>query len=68
MDGYEHVFLRFKIIIRSTLSNPNVSNEAKMHARDMLNKISGDQARDEIFQARGNQNKDPVRVSAGLKA
>ncbi|CAG7949264.1 unnamed protein product [Penicillium nalgiovense] len=52
----------------STLSNPNVSEEAKQNAQAMLNEIGGDNPREELFQARGDQNKDPMRVSAGLKA
>ena len=52
----------------STLSNPTVSEEAKQNAQAMLNEIGGGHPREELFQARGDQNKDPIRVSAGLKA
>jgi hypothetical protein len=55
-------------IFCSTLSNPNVSEEAKQNAQAMLNELGGDQPREELYQARGDQNKDPMRVSAGLKA
>ncbi|KAI9932570.1 hypothetical protein ASPWEDRAFT_33458 [Aspergillus wentii DTO 134E9] len=53
---------------KATLSNPNVSEEAKQNAQAMLNEIGGDRPRDELYEARGDQNKDPMRVSAGLKA
>ncbi|KAJ6138520.1 hypothetical protein N7471_005006 [Penicillium samsonianum] len=52
---------------KATLSNPKVSQEAKQHAQAMLNELGGDQPREELYQAR-DQNKDPTRVSAGLKA
>lgn len=61
------VYLRPKAIFHSTLSNPKVSQEAKQHAQAMLNELGGDQPREELYQAR-DQNKDPTRVSAGLKA
>ncbi|KGO63814.1 Conidiation-specific protein 6 [Penicillium italicum] len=53
---------------KASLSNPKVSQEAKHHSQDMLNELGGDQPRKELHQARGDQSKDPVRVSAGLKA
>ncbi|OQD74714.1 hypothetical protein PENANT_c169G08012 [Penicillium antarcticum] len=54
--------------MRGILSNPNVSEEAKQNAQAMLDEIGGDRPREELYQARGDQNKDPMRVSAGLKA
>ncbi|KAJ5468312.1 hypothetical protein N7475_006064 [Penicillium sp. IBT 31633x] len=52
---------------KATLSNPKVSEEAKENAQAMLDKLGGDQPREELYQSRG-KNKDPTRVSAGLKA
>lgn len=52
-----------------TLNNPNVSEDAKQHARDVLdNELGGNQPREEIHNIRGDQNKDPTRVAAGYKA
>ncbi|EKV10207.1 Conidiation protein Con-6, putative [Penicillium digitatum] len=53
---------------KASLSNPNVSEEAKQNAKAMLEDLGGDQPRKELHQARGDQNKNPTRVSAGLKA
>ncbi|KAJ5462792.1 hypothetical protein N7475_007736 [Penicillium sp. IBT 31633x] len=53
---------------KATLSNPNVSEEAKQNAQAMLNEIGGGHPSEELFQARGDQNKDPMGVLAGLKA
>lgn len=50
------------------MRNPKVGQEAKQNAQAMLNELGGDQPREELHKARGDQNKDPVRVSAGLKA
>jgi Conidiation protein 6. len=55
-------------IFYSALRNPKVGQEAKQNAQAMLNELGGDQPREELHKARGDQNKDPVRVSAGLKA
>ncbi|KAJ5502924.1 hypothetical protein N7463_005798 [Penicillium fimorum] len=52
---------------KAALSNRNVSPEAKQHAQEMLNELSGDQAREPRHQAE-SESKDPTRVSAGLKA
>ena len=52
----------------STLSNPRVSEEAKQNAQGKLSELGGDKPRHEIYQARGDPNKDPIRVEAGLKA
>jgi hypothetical protein len=54
-------------MFNSTLSNPRVSQEAKQHAQAMLNELGGDQPRKDLYEGR-DRNKDPVRVSAGLKA
>ncbi|KAJ5607593.1 hypothetical protein N7537_004212 [Penicillium hordei] len=53
---------------KAALRNPKVGQEAKQNAQAMLNELGGDQPREELHKARGDQNKDPVRVSAGLKA
>ncbi|KAJ5492485.1 Conidiation-specific protein 6 [Penicillium expansum] len=53
---------------KAALHNPNVSEEAKQHSQAMLDELGGDQPRKELHKARGDQNKDPTRVSAGLKA
>ncbi|PKX92335.1 Con-6 family protein [Aspergillus novofumigatus IBT 16806] len=54
---------------KATLNNPNVSEEAKQHARDVIdNELGGDQAQDDFYQQRGDDQKDPNRVQAGLKA
>ncbi|KAJ5453043.1 Conidiation-specific protein 6 [Penicillium cf. griseofulvum] len=53
---------------KAALSNPNVSDEAKEHSQSVLNEMGGDRPREELYQSRGDQGKDPVRVSAGLKA
>ncbi|KAJ5365373.1 hypothetical protein N7517_008259 [Penicillium concentricum] len=52
---------------KAAMSNRKVSPEAKQHAQDMLNELGGDQAREERYQAEA-ENKNPTRVSAGLKA
>ncbi|OQE42889.1 hypothetical protein PENCOP_c003G01682 [Penicillium coprophilum] len=53
---------------KATLSNQKVSEEAKQNAQAMLDEIGGDQPREELYEARGDKRKNPVRVSAGLKA
>ncbi|KAI9035152.1 Con-6 family protein [Aspergillus affinis] len=52
---------------KATLSNPNVSDEAKEHAEQMLQELGGNQPQEEIHHAQG-YGKDPMRVNAGLKA
>ncbi|KAL4866702.1 hypothetical protein BDV12DRAFT_198922 [Aspergillus spectabilis] len=53
----------------STLNNSNVSKEAKQHAQDVLdNEIGGSQPQEDLYDAQGDQNKSPNRVSGGLKA
>lgn len=64
----EHIYRRRLPTFSSTLSNPNVSEEAKQNAQAMLNEIGGGHPSEELFQARGDQNKDPMGVLAGLKA
>ena len=52
-----------------TINNPNVSEAAKEHARDVLdNELGGDQPREQIHKFQGDHNKDPTRVEAGYKA
>lgn len=52
-----------------TTHNPNVSQEAKDHAREVIaNELHGDEARRELYEARGDFDKSEVRVEAGLKA
>ncbi|KAL5333300.1 Conidiation protein 6-domain-containing protein [Aspergillus crustosus] len=54
---------------KATLNNPNVSKEAKQHAQDVLdNEIGGSQPQEELYEARGDYEKSPNRVSGGLKA
>ncbi|KAF7122557.1 hypothetical protein CNMCM5793_000582 [Aspergillus hiratsukae] len=54
---------------KATLSNPRVSKEAKQHAQDVLdNELGGEQVHDDFYQSRGDDQKDPNRVRAGLKA
>ncbi|KAJ6111323.1 hypothetical protein N7523_007384 [Penicillium sp. IBT 18751x] len=54
---------------KATLSNPKVSNEAKQHARYILdNEIGGDEPRKEIHTAQGKRSRDTTRVAAGYKA
>lgn len=65
---YSGAYLRPKAIVYSSLHNPNVSADAKQHSQAMLDELGGDQPRKELHKARGDQNKDPTRVSAGLKA
>lgn len=52
----------------STLNNPRVSDEAKQNAQSMLDQLGGDQPSHELYSESGEQNKDPMRVNAGLKA
>lgn len=61
-------YLRPKIISYSALRNPKVGQEAKQNAQTKLNELGGDRPHEELHKARGDQNKDPVRVSAGYKA
>ncbi|KAJ5932137.1 hypothetical protein N7516_006626 [Penicillium verrucosum] len=53
---------------KAALRNPKVGQEAKENAQAKLNELGGDQPREELYKARGDESKDPVRVSAGLKA
>ncbi|KAI9368229.1 Conidiation protein 6-domain-containing protein [Aspergillus egyptiacus] len=54
---------------KATLSNPNTSQEAKEHAQAVLDKeLGGDQPQEELYQTRGDYDKDPSRVAGGLKA
>lgn len=48
----------------STLSNPNVSDEAKQHAQQMIDQLEGKGMPEDA----GEGNKDPSRVAGGLKA
>lgn len=50
------------------MKNPKVGEEAKQHAQAKLDELGGDRPREELYKARGDQGKDPVRVEAGLKA
>ncbi|PLN83646.1 hypothetical protein BDW42DRAFT_192088 [Aspergillus taichungensis] len=53
---------------KATLSNPNVSDEAKSHAQYMLDhELGGDEPRQEIHAAQSH-GEDPTRVAAGYKA
>lgn len=63
--------LNWTVLIREcrTQSNPNVSEAAKQHARDVLdNELGGYQPREQIQKIQGDHNKDPTRVAAGYKA
>lgn len=48
------------------MSNPRVSEEAKQHAREMIDALGGDQPRAEMKQF--DREKDQTRVAGGLKA
>lgn len=50
----------------STTNNPRVSEEAKQHAREMIDALGGDQPRAEMKQF--DREKDQTRVAGGLKA
>ncbi|KAF7169734.1 hypothetical protein CNMCM5623_002386 [Aspergillus felis] len=53
---------------KATLKNPRTSDEAKQHAKDVLdNELHGDQPRYDLYAIR-QQNKEPNRVAGGLKA
>ncbi|KAG2418596.1 hypothetical protein HFD88_001697 [Aspergillus terreus] len=52
---------------KATLSNPNTSDEAKQNAQEMLNRLGGDQPRNELHE-QTERGKDPTRVMSGLKA
>ncbi|GES60574.1 conidiation protein Con-6 [Aspergillus terreus] len=52
---------------KATLSNPNTSDEAKQNAQAMLNRLGGDQPRNELYE-QTERGKDPIRVTSGLKA
>ncbi|RHZ58940.1 Con-6 family protein [Aspergillus thermomutatus] len=53
---------------KATLKNPRVSDEAKRHAKDVLdNELQWDQPRHDLYAMR-QQNKEPNRVAGGLKA
>lgn len=51
--------------VHSTLSNPNVSEEAKENARARLEEMDGGP---NIAEESGQANKDPGNVARGLKA
>ncbi|KAB8270676.1 Conidiation protein 6-domain-containing protein [Aspergillus minisclerotigenes] len=53
---------------KATLNNPRVSDEAKQNAQSMLDQLGGDQPSHDLYSESGEQNKDPMRVNAGLKA
>ncbi|KAL4919253.1 hypothetical protein BDW62DRAFT_200129 [Aspergillus aurantiobrunneus] len=54
---------------KATLNNPNVSQEARDHAQRVLdNEIGGNQPQEELYDTRGDRDKDPTRRAAGLKA
>ncbi|KAJ5412762.1 hypothetical protein PENPOL_c008G02605 [Penicillium polonicum] len=53
---------------KAAMKNPKVGEEAKQHAQAKLDELGGDRPREELYKARGDQGKDPVRVEAGLKA
>ncbi|KAL4805670.1 Conidiation protein 6-domain-containing protein [Aspergillus unguis] len=54
---------------KATLHNPNVSQEAKQHAKDMLdNEVGGSESQEELYNARGDYDKSPTRMSGGLRA
>lgn len=55
-------------IAKSTLNNPNTSDEAKQNAQAMIEQLGGDQPREELYNLRGDATKDPNRVAGGLKA
>lgn len=53
--------------LNSFLHNPHTSNEAKNHARDVLdNEILGDQPREDLYAVR-QRNKETHRVEGDLK-
>ncbi|KAL2008414.1 hypothetical protein VTN00DRAFT_6608 [Thermoascus crustaceus] len=53
---------------KATLKNPRVSDEAKSHARDVLDsELGGDQPSFDIYEAQ-DAGKEPTRVVGGLKA
>lgn len=50
------------------MKNPNVSDEAKQHAKDVLdNELHGNESQQDLYDVRG-RNKEPNRVAGGLKA
>ncbi|EEA27357.1 hypothetical protein TMatcc_004358 [Talaromyces marneffei ATCC 18224] len=51
---------------KATTNNPRVSEEAKQHAREMIDALGGDQPRAEMKQF--DREKDQTRVVGGLKA
>ncbi|OJJ03364.1 hypothetical protein ASPVEDRAFT_134814, partial [Aspergillus versicolor CBS 583.65] len=54
---------------KATLNNPNISQEAKDHAQRVLDsEIGGIQPQEELYGTRGDHDKDPNRMAAGLKA
>ncbi|KAL4781034.1 Conidiation protein 6-domain-containing protein [Aspergillus varians] len=54
---------------KATLNNPNVSQEAKDHAQKVLdNELGGNQPQEDLYGTRGDHDKDPNRMAAGLKA
>ncbi|KAB8256466.1 hypothetical protein BDV32DRAFT_153312 [Aspergillus pseudonomiae] len=52
---------------KATLNNPRVLDEAKQNAQLMLDQLGGGQLSHDLYSASGGQNKDPMRVNAGLK-
>ncbi|KAL2219720.1 Conidiation protein 6-domain-containing protein [Thermoascus aurantiacus ATCC 26904] len=53
---------------KAAINNPRVSEEAKQHARDVLdNELGGDAPSFAIYEAQ-DAGKEPTRVAGGLKA
>lgn len=51
---------------KATINNPRVSDEAKQHAREIIDALGGDEPRTEMKQF--DREKDQTRVAGGLKA
>lgn len=51
-----------RIYVKSTLHNPNTSDEAKQNAQSVLDDLGGDQPSEEIHNAQAG-NKDPMRIA-----
>ncbi|KAJ5378291.1 uncharacterized protein N7496_005700 [Penicillium cataractarum] len=52
---------------KAAMHNPLVSEEGKAHAREMLQLMNDEEARQELY-SQDERPKDPTRVAAGLKA
>ncbi|KAJ5741055.1 hypothetical protein N7493_000927 [Penicillium malachiteum] len=52
---------------KAATRNPLVSAEGRTHARNMLQQIDDEEARQELYH-QDDSPKDPMRVAAGLKA